>query len=83
MQEKLLNEIIGKVIGRQAIEIVNLLVGKKNVNEFLFGIACCISSKQSMTSDAGIIRLYTVLSNPLAYPYPGECRQPPPIDEVK
>jgi len=35
MQIKLLNEILSNVVGRQASEIVNLLAGKKNVNEFI------------------------------------------------
>lgn len=35
MQVKLLNEILSSVVGRQASDIVNLLAGKKNVNEFI------------------------------------------------
>ena len=35
MQEKLLIEVVEKVIGKQAKEAVNLLIGKRDVNEFL------------------------------------------------
>jgi len=35
MQIKLLNDILSNVVGRQASDIVNLLAGKKNVNEFI------------------------------------------------
>ncbi|MFH1711507.1 MAG: hypothetical protein ABH840_04305 [Nanoarchaeota archaeon] len=35
MQIKLLNDILSNVVGRQASEIVTLLAGKKNVNEFI------------------------------------------------
>ncbi|MBU3913849.1 MAG: hypothetical protein KKB21_00650 [Nanoarchaeota archaeon] len=35
MQIKLLNDILSNVVGRQALDIVNLLAGKKNVNEFI------------------------------------------------
>lgn len=35
MQLKLLNDIVGNIIGKQASEIVELLVGKKNMNEFI------------------------------------------------
>jgi len=35
MQIKLLNDILSNVVGRQASEIVDLLAGKKNVNEFI------------------------------------------------
>jgi len=35
MQEKLLGDIIEKIIGKQAKETINLLIGKRDVNEFL------------------------------------------------
>jgi len=35
MQIKFLKDIVGEVAGKQAVEIVDLLVGKKDVNEFL------------------------------------------------
>ncbi len=35
MQIKFLKDIVGEVAGKQAVEIVSLLVGKKDVNEFL------------------------------------------------
>jgi len=35
MQAKLLNEIMAEVAGKQASEVLDLLIGKKDVNEFL------------------------------------------------
>jgi len=35
MQEKLLGDVIEKIIGKQAKETINLLIGKRDVNEFL------------------------------------------------
>lgn len=34
MQLKLLNDVVGEIIGKQATGIVDLLIGKKDVNEF-------------------------------------------------
>ena len=35
MQEKLLNEIVADIVGKPGAEILHLLIGKKDVNEFL------------------------------------------------
>jgi len=35
MQTKLLNDIVAEIAGKQAGEILNLLIGKRDVNEFL------------------------------------------------
>src|SRR3989344_3635248 len=43
MQIKLLNDVVGLIAGKTAVDIVNLLYGKKNVNEFL------IAKKLSLT----------------------------------
>ena len=60
MQIALLNEIISSVIGRQATEVVNILVGKKNVNEFLIAKKLKITINQTRNilyklSDANLI----------------------------
>lgn len=60
MQIKLLNEILSNVIGKQAGEIVNLLVGKKNVNEFIIAKKLKLTINQVRNilyklSDAGLI----------------------------
>jgi len=60
MQIKLLNEIIGKVIGKQATEVVDLLSGKKNVNEFIIAKKLKLTINQTRNilyklSDAGLV----------------------------
>ena len=60
MQIKLLNEILSNVIGKQASEIVNLLVGKKNVNEFIIAKKLKLTINQVRNilyklSDAGLV----------------------------
>ncbi|MBM3234135.1 hypothetical protein FJZ19_03500 [Candidatus Pacearchaeota archaeon] len=60
MQIKLLNEIIGKIIGKQALEVVDLLSGKKNVNEFLIAKKLKLTINQTRNilyklSDAGLV----------------------------
>lgn len=60
MQIKLLNEILSNVVGRQASDIVNLLVGKKNVNEFIIAKKLKLTINQVRNilyklSDAGLI----------------------------
>jgi transcription initiation factor TFIIE subunit alpha len=60
MQLKLLNEIIGRVIGRQASEIVSLLAGKQNVNEFVIAKNLKLTINQTRNilyklSDAGLV----------------------------
>jgi transcription factor E len=35
MQTKLLSEVVNEIAGKQASDILNLLIGKKDVNEFL------------------------------------------------
>lgn len=60
MQIALLNEIISSVIGRQATEVVNILVGKKNVNEFLIAKKLKLTINQTRNilyklSDANLV----------------------------
>ncbi len=60
MQIKLLNEILSSVLGKQAGEIVNLLVGKKNVNEFIIAKKLKLTINQVRNilyklSDVGLI----------------------------
>ncbi len=60
MQIKLLNEILSNVVGKQAGEIVNLLVGRKNVNEFIIAKKLKLTINQVRNilyklSDAGLI----------------------------
>jgi len=60
MQIKLLNEILSNVVGRQASDIVNLLFGKKNVNEFIIAKKLKLTINQVRNilyklSDAGLI----------------------------
>lgn len=60
MQIKLLNEILSNVVGRQASDLVNLLVGKKNVNEFIIAKKLKLTINQVRNilyrlSDAGLV----------------------------
>lgn len=60
MQIKLLNDILSNVVGRQASDIVNLLAGKKNVNEFIIAKKLKLTINQVRNilyklSDAGLI----------------------------
>ncbi len=60
MQITLLNDILSKVVGRQAGDIVNLLAGKKNVNEFIIAKKLKLTINQVRNilyklSDAGLI----------------------------
>jgi len=60
MQINLLNEILSNVVGKQAGDIVNLLVGKKNVNEFMMAKKLKLTINQVRNilyklSDAGLI----------------------------
>lgn len=60
MQIKLLNDILSNIVGRQASDIVNLLVGKKNVNEFIIAKKLKLTINQVRNilyklSDAGLV----------------------------
>lgn len=60
MQIKLLNEIVGSIAGRQASEVVNILLGKKNVNEFIIAKKLKLTINQTRNilyklSDAGLV----------------------------
>jgi transcription initiation factor TFIIE subunit alpha len=60
MHIKLLSEIVGNVVGKQGAEIVNILEGKKNVNEFLIAKKLKLTINQTRNilyklSDAGLV----------------------------
>jgi len=60
MQMKLLSEIVGNVVGKQGAEIVSILEGKKNVNEFLIAKKLKLTINQTRNilyklSDAGLV----------------------------
>jgi len=60
MQIKLLSEIISNVVGKQGAEIVNILEGKKNVNEFLIAKKLKLTINQTRNilyklSDVGLV----------------------------
>lgn len=60
MQIKLLSEIVGNVVGKQGAEIVSILEGKKNVNEFLIAKKLKLTINQTRNilyklSDAGLV----------------------------
>lgn len=60
MQIKLLSEIVGNVVGKQGAEIVNILEGKKNINEFLIAKKLKLTINQTRNilyklSDAGLV----------------------------
>jgi len=59
MQIKLLKDVVGEIAGKQAVEIVNLLAGKKNVNEFL------IAKKLKLTINQTRNILYKLSANNL------------------
>jgi len=59
MQTKLLKEVVGEIVGKQGTEIVNLLAGKKNVNEFL------IAKKLKLTINQTRNILYKLSANNL------------------
>ncbi len=60
MQEKILREIVLNIAGKQASDIVNILIGKKNVNEFL------IAKKLNLTINQVRNILYKLSDNGLA-----------------
>lgn len=60
MQIKLLSEIIGNVVGKQGVEIVSILEGKKNVNEFFIAKKLKLTINQTRNilyklSDVGLV----------------------------
>ena len=60
MQIKLLSEIIGNVVGKQGAEIVSILEGKKNVNEFFIAKKLKLTINQTRNilyklSDVGLV----------------------------
>ena len=60
MQIKLLGSIVENIVGKQATQIVDLLFGKKNVNEFNIAKKLKLTINQTRTmlyklSDAGIV----------------------------
>jgi len=60
MQIKLLSEIIGNIVGKQGAEIVGILEGKKNLNEFLIAKKLKLTINQTRNilyklSDAGLV----------------------------
>jgi len=59
MQIKLLSEIVGNVVGKQGAEIVKILEGKKNVNEFIIARKLKLTINQTRNilyklSDSGL-----------------------------
>lgn len=60
MQIKLLKSIVSDIAGKQAVEIVDLLVGKKDINEFLIAKKLKLTINQTRNilyklSDAGLV----------------------------
>jgi transcription factor E len=60
MQIKLLSEIVSNIIGKQGAEVVSILEGKKNVNEFLVAKKLKLTINQTRNilyklSDAGLV----------------------------
>lgn len=60
MQTKLLKSIVADIAGKQAVEIVDLLVGKKDVNEFMIAKKLNLTINQTRNilyklSDAGLV----------------------------
>lgn len=60
MLTKLLDDIVGSIAGKPAVDIVNLLYGKKNVNEFFLAKKLKMTINQTRNilyklSDAGLV----------------------------
>ena len=60
MQIKLLNEIVASIAGKPASEVVNILFGKKNINEFIIAKKLKLTINQTRNilyklSDAGLV----------------------------
>jgi len=60
MQVKLLKSIVSDIAGKQAVEIVDLLVGKKDVNEFIIAKKLKLTINQTRNilyklSDSGLV----------------------------
>lgn len=60
MQIKLLNEIVGNIAGKFASEVVDILIGRKNVNEFIIAKKLKLTINQTRNilyklSDVGLV----------------------------